>query len=138
MKKKIITILLAVGLIAVSTVPSFAKISEIYETVPLGTGKRWSRVDRIETCSGKFSYVVAGLETVHQINEPDSITQVYVRVCNTDNEVISRAEYVTLKEGTGMHAIPLREGYFSKTSVAFEFKGTTDDMASAIVKYHAR
>lgn len=131
MKRKIVTGLTVIALLAMSCISSFAVLNkQIY----LPPNQAWMTAGSV-TRTGNFSYTKAGCDSVYPTSGSDNFTRIQVRLKNAGGMVISTKASTVLTEGNGTEKIYLREGYMATTPVTFQFRGNSSSAAYAIVDY---
>ncbi len=134
MRRKILTALMAVVMMATSVMPAFA---QTHQKIRLPKNQVWMYAGDISR-TGSYSYVVASCEAVYPIKGADTFKKVQVRVKDTKGHVITAREKTVLTEGKKETKLKLREGYYAAKIVKFQFRGNTKKEAYAIVNYNAR
>lgn len=134
MRRKILTGLMAVVMMATSVMPTFA---QTHQTIRLPKNQVWMYAGDINR-TGSYSYVVASCEAVYPIKGTDTFKKVQVRVKDTKGHVITEGEKTVLTEGKKEVKLRLREGYYGTRIVKFQFRGNTKREAYAVVNYNAR
>lgn len=132
MKRKIITGLMVLVIIAMNCIPAFAQTNQ---RIRLSSNQRWDTFG-YENRTGDYKEVLAECVTVYPINGADNFKTIQARVRDTTTRVITVDPFTKLTEGKGQKKIEIKNGYLSTPLVQFQFRGNTDAEAYAIVNYY--
>lgn len=131
MKKKIITCITIIALVAINNIAVFAAANQ---QISLPANQVWT-AKYTEGRSRRYSYVLTCCDAVYPISGTDNFSRIQVRVLNGSGTVISEQSYTVIQEGAPTSKIPLKEGYLSALSIDFQFRGNSASAAKAVVDY---
>lgn len=133
-KMKITVNILAILLLLLSSIGSFAKNAD----VAILPNKTWtSDSDHTDSRSGAYSTVFARCFSVYPDSGIDTFSQIRCRGTNGYGKVIS-AETTLTETASSNQKIEIKEGELKVRFVGFQFRGNTNASANASVLYDGR